>query len=106
MCSGRVGEIQVHTFAGFRGYINDDEKSTAGQYRTNDSGCVNASGSLEIFSRMSDLMEICGTTIPLFVVEEINVILGVKEVAVFSIRDENKRGGVPCAAVVGNDDVT
>ncbi|XP_062584485.1 uncharacterized protein LOC134246171 [Saccostrea cucullata] len=109
---GTKGEVLTRSCLPFPGYINEVEKTAVvitpvGWYKTDDFGQINSSCYLEVFGRVSDVMEIPGAKVlPSFLEEIIKRNLGVKEVVVFSIKDEVHADDIPCAAVVKKDGMT
>ncbi|XP_061193153.1 uncharacterized protein LOC133201354 [Saccostrea echinata] len=109
---GTKGEVLSRSCLPFPGYINEAEKTAAfitpaGWYKTDDFGHINSAGYLEVFGRVSDVMEISGAKVlPSYLEKIIKRNPRVKEVVVFSIKDEIHCDDIPCAAVVKKDGVT
>ncbi|XP_061193165.1 3-[(3aS,4S,7aS)-7a-methyl-1,5-dioxo-octahydro-1H-inden-4-yl]propanoyl:CoA ligase-like [Saccostrea echinata] len=109
---GTKGEVLSRSCLPFPGYINEAEKTAAvitpaGWYKTDDFGYINSAGYLEVFGRVSDVMEISGAKVlPSYLEKIIKRNPCVKEVVVFSIKDEIHCDDIPCAAVVKKEGVT
>lgn len=109
---GSQGELYIRTSPQFKGYLNDPEKTalvldSSGWYKTDDFCEINSEGHLEIFGRMSDVMQISGSKIsPSFLEGFVKRHPDVMEVVVFAIKDRSHADDVPCAAVVKVDGST
>nr|XP_022321500.1 acyl-CoA synthetase family member 2, mitochondrial-like [Crassostrea virginica] len=107
---GTKGELYVRNVPSFPGYLNEPEKTAkvltdSGWYKTDDFAQVNSDRCVEIFGRVSDVMEIAGAKIlPSFVEEIIKKNKAVKEAVVFSVKDTLHNDDMPCAAVVRTDE--
>ncbi|UMG91307.1 class I adenylate-forming enzyme family protein [Nocardioides sp. TF02-7] len=103
---GETGELVARSPAAMAGYLPEPEVSPfvdGGWYRTGDIGHVEPEGWVVVTDRLKDLIKVSGFQVSPVEIENVLMMSPlVADCAVYGVSDE-RRGEVPCAAVVPAD---